>query len=102
MNDQKLVGPRRFSNASIRYELTQQGIHARLPPWAAAAQVLHGLGVQADFYLDLRSVQLRPPSPRGLHLCQERRIHRRIFVVNIGVKLVHNSISLRAFPPVAD
>ncbi len=43
------------SNPAICNELTQQGIHARLPPWATVAQMLNSICVEANFYLHLGS-----------------------------------------------
>ena len=40
-------------NFACRREATEQGVHTGLPSGAAAAQMLHRLGVQADFHLDL-------------------------------------------------
>ena len=71
------------SNLSIRDEFPQQGVDARLPARTAAPQMLHGIGVEPDFYLYLWSLQFRTPTPGWLHSGQKRSIQRRIIIVDL-------------------
>lgn len=87
------------SNLPTRHQLAQHGVDAGLPARPTAAQMLHGFGVQPDFHLDLWRIQLGASAPGGLHSGHEGRVQRRIIVVNLGIKLVHNNTSFHAFPP---
>ena len=69
------------------------------PVLKALAQMLHGIGVEPDFYLYFGSFQFRASAPGRLHSGQKHRIERRIIVVNLWVKLVHGRTSLHVSPP---
>lgn len=83
-NDQNAFA-RCHLNAPIRHELSQHCIHPCLPPGPAAAQVFDCLGIQPDFHLDLRVVELGPAPPRWLQSRQEGGVHRRIVVIELDL-----------------